>query len=90
MGVANFTCPAASPPDNGGNPNLPPHGRMHHAVDALPAATPWPAELAHRLGEHMAALVTLAQQYHAQTPTPVTTFAFEKKLRICCVRPGVR
>lgn len=90
MGVANFTCRWASPPDNGGNPNLPPHGRMHHAVDAPHAATPWPAELAHRLGEHMAALVTLVQQYRAQPLTPVTTFAFEKKLRICCVRPGVR
>lgn len=63
---------------------------MHHAVDAPHAATPWPAELAHRLGEHVAALVALVQQYRAQPPTPVTTFAFEKKSRTGCVRPGAR
>lgn len=46
-------------------------------------------DLTQRLQKHFATLIALVHQFHQQPPTPAATFAFEKKLPICCVRPGV-
>jgi len=71
-------------------PSLPRNDPMHDSPGCIPTTTPRPADLAHRLHVHLAALVALVHEYHAQPLTPTATFAFEKKSRTGCGRPGGR
>jgi hypothetical protein len=45
-----------------------------------PATTSPPAVLSHRLGERLAALLSLVAEYQSRPPTPAATFAFEHRV----------
>ena len=47
-------------------------------ADVAAVTTSRTAELTHRLGQRLAALIALETEYHVRPPTPAATFAFEQ------------
>jgi hypothetical protein len=50
----------------------------------LLATSPLAADLSDRLGEHVTQLLALVAEFGRRSPTPTSTFAFEKKWPRCC------
>jgi len=63
---------------------------MHSSHCPTLLVAPASLDLSQRLRTHLESLISLVQEFHAQSPTLVATFAFEKKWPSRCVGPGVR